>query len=50
LSRAAAVEVRLVEGGRGVFEIRIDGRVRYAKRGTGRFPTDAELDALLSST
>lgn len=42
-----ATEVRLVEGGRGVFEIRIDGAVAYAKRVTGRFPTDAELDGLM---
>jgi len=47
LQRKGQREVRLVEGGRGIFEIRDDGRVLYSKQQTGRFPTDAELDALL---
>lgn len=39
--------MRLVEGGRGVFDIRIDGRLAFSKRERGRFPTDSDLDALL---
>jgi selT/selW/selH-like putative selenoprotein len=46
LQRQGAAEVRLIEGSGGVFEIRIDGRVVYSKRATGRFPSDTELDAL----
>ncbi len=49
MQQRGATEVRLVEGGRGVFDIRIDGEVAYTKHATGRFPTDAELDALLGS-
>ncbi len=40
-------DVRLVEGGRGIFEIRDAARVLYSKQQTGRFPTDAEVDALV---
>jgi len=31
----------------GVFELTVDGRLRFSKKATGRFPTDAEvLDAI----
>jgi predicted Rdx family selenoprotein len=50
LQRKGLREVRLVEGGRGIFEIRSDGRVLYSKQQTGRFPTDPELDALVPDT
>jgi selT/selW/selH-like putative selenoprotein len=29
--------------GGGVFEIRIDGRLAFSKKATGRFPTDEEI-------
>jgi hypothetical protein len=44
--RLGATEVTLRESGRGIFEIRQDGRVIYAKAATGHFPTPAELAAL----
>lgn len=47
MQQRGARDVRLVEGGRGVFDIRIDGRLAYSKKTSGRFPTDAELDALI---
>jgi selT/selW/selH-like putative selenoprotein len=31
----------------GVFEIVIDGALKFSKKATGRFPTDAEIDALV---
>jgi len=37
----------LIEGGGGVFEITVDGELRFSKKALGRFPTDAELDALV---
>lgn len=42
-----AADVTLVPGSRGVFEITIDGRLAWSKKACGRFPEDAELDALL---
>jgi selT/selW/selH-like putative selenoprotein len=29
----------------GVFEIAVDGRVKFSKKQLGRFPTDEEIDA-----
>jgi predicted Rdx family selenoprotein len=37
----------LIEGGGGVFEISVDGELKFSKKALGRFPTDAELDALV---
>ena len=38
--------MQLKKGGRGIFEIRLDGRVVFAKSSAGRFPTPADLAAL----
>jgi selT/selW/selH-like putative selenoprotein len=43
----AGAEVALVKGGGGVFEITVDGRLAFSKKQLGRFPTDAEIDALV---
>jgi selenoprotein W-related protein len=43
-----AEEVELVKGTSGVFEITVDGRLAFSKKQLGRFPEDAEIDALLS--
>jgi selT/selW/selH-like putative selenoprotein len=32
----------------GVFEIRVDGRLAYSKKATGRFPTNEEIVACLA--
>jgi selT/selW/selH-like putative selenoprotein len=41
-----AEEVTLVKAGGGVFEISVDGALAFSKKRLGRFPTDAEIDAL----
>jgi len=38
-------EVELVPGSGGVFEITVDGQLRFSKKQTGRFPTDEEIIA-----
>jgi len=38
-------EVELVPGVAGVFEITIDGHLKFSKKQTGRFPTDEEVIA-----
>ena len=43
------IDVELIEGGGGVFEITIDGVLRFSKKQLGRFPTDEELRVLASS-
>lgn len=40
-------DVTLTASGGGRFEITVDGRLAYSKKALGRFPTDAELDALV---
>jgi len=38
--------VTLVKSRGGAFEITIDGKLMFSKKKLGRFPTDAEIDAL----
>ena len=42
------VEVEIEEGGRGEFEISLDGELIYSKLQTGRFPRYAEIPALIT--
>jgi len=39
-------EVELVPGVGGVFEITVDGTLKFSKKQTGRFPTDDEVIAV----
>jgi len=45
LEEKYGAEVELVPGIGGVFDITVDGVVRYSKKQTGRFPTDDEVIA-----
>ena len=38
-------EVELVPGVGGVFEITVDGQLKFSKKQTGRFPSDDEVVA-----
>ena len=38
-------DVELVPGVGGVFEITVDGQLKFSKKQTGRFPTDEEVIA-----
>jgi len=42
----SGAEVTLKKSSGGVFEVTIDGRLAFSKKSLGRFPTDAEIDAL----
>ena len=48
LGRSPAADVRLRKGSGGVFEITVDGSLRYSKKTTGRFPTDDEVRDLIA--
>jgi selT/selW/selH-like putative selenoprotein len=39
-------DVELVRSSGGVFEIAVDGQLKFSKKAQGRFPTDDEVDAL----
>lgn len=40
-------DIRLRKTGGGVFEITVDGAVRFSKKATGRFPTEDEILKML---
>jgi selT/selW/selH-like putative selenoprotein len=45
LQEKYGAEVELVPGVGGVFEITVDGQLKFSKKQTGRFPTDDEIVA-----
>jgi len=45
LEQNYGAEVELVPGVGGVFEITVDGQLKFSKKQTGRFPTDDEIVA-----
>ncbi len=47
LKELASAEVELVKGVGGVFEVSVDGALKFSKKKTGRFPSDADLDAVV---
>jgi selT/selW/selH-like putative selenoprotein len=42
--------VELVKSSGGAFEITVDGKLAFSKKKLGRFPEDAEVDALAGRT
>jgi selenoprotein W-related protein len=46
LEEKYGAEVELVPGVGGVFEITVDGRLKFSKKQMGRFPTDDEVIAV----
>lgn len=46
LERLAGAEVRLVKSRGGVFEVTVDGVLKFSKKELGRFPSDDEVAAL----
>jgi len=49
LRRAPGADVTLVKGRGGAFEITVDGCLVFSKKKLGRFPTDAELEEMVST-
>jgi selT/selW/selH-like putative selenoprotein len=47
-ARSPGTEVRLRRSSGGVFEITVEGKLRYSKKANGRFPTDNEILATIS--
>ena len=41
------VEAELIEGGGGIFDVSVDGKVVYSKHETGRFPDPGEVLAIV---
>jgi len=43
------VEVKLIEGGQGIFDVKIDGQLVFSKYETGRFPEPGEITKLMKA-
>jgi selenoprotein W-related protein len=46
---ATGADVAYVKGHGGVFDISVDGQLKFSKKQTGRFPTNDEIEALAKS-
>jgi selenoprotein W-related protein len=46
---AAGAEVAYVKGHSGIFDITVDGDLKFSKKQAGRFPTGEEIAALAKS-
>jgi selT/selW/selH-like putative selenoprotein len=42
-------EIAYVRSSGGVFEITVDGELKFSKKRLGRFPTDEEISALVKA-
>ncbi len=49
LERLGAAEIELRPGKSGQFDVTVDGALKYTRSKTGRFPTDDEIEGILSS-
>jgi predicted Rdx family selenoprotein len=43
----SSADIEVKRGSSGQFDVFVDGALRFSKHQTGRFPTDAEIDALV---
>ena len=43
------VKATLIRGGKGIFDVRVDGDLVFSKHELGRFPNDGEVADLLAS-
>ena len=41
------VDARLTQGSKGIFDVKVDGKLVYSKFETGRFPDDEEVTEIL---
>jgi selenoprotein W-related protein len=47
LKGAYSADAKLIEGSKGIFDVKVDGRLVYSKHQTHRFPEAGELTRLL---
>ncbi|MAI81035.1 MAG: hypothetical protein CL917_18995 [Deltaproteobacteria bacterium] len=43
IEEVTQIQAKLIKGGSGVFDVRVDGRLIYSKSETGRFPEHEEV-------
>jgi len=49
LEKLGATDFELRPGKSGQFDVTVDGALKYTRSKTGRFPTDDEIEGILSS-
>lgn len=49
LEQRHAIKARLIKGGRGIFDVKVDGELVFSKYEVNRFPKDGEVADLLES-
>ena len=47
LQKNKGADIELRPGKSGQFDVTVDGTLKYTRSKTGRFPTDAEIEALV---
>jgi predicted Rdx family selenoprotein len=47
LQKKGPADIELRPGKSGQFDVTVDGALKYTRSKTGRFPTDAEIEALV---
>ena len=47
LKDALSVETKLIEGSKGIFDVRVDGKLVYSKFKTHQFPAKGEVASLI---
>jgi len=47
LKGSLGVETKLIEGGRGIFDVKVDGKLVFSKNNTKRFPEQGEVSGLV---
>jgi len=50
LKKDLKLDAQLIEGSRGIFDVKADGKMVFSKYETGRFPNPGEVSALLSKS
>lgn len=49
LAEALGIKAELVRGGRGIFDVNVDGALVFSKHALHRFPDPGEISALLGN-
>lgn len=47
LQRKGVSEIDIMTGKSGQFDVLVDGALKYSRYETGRFPSDADIDAMV---
>jgi selT/selW/selH-like putative selenoprotein len=47
LKNEFGIEVRLIRGGGGIYDVTVDGEVVYSKFRAGRFPDPGEVEGII---